>query len=135
MLAASGCPWIPKMPHSSCQPDMPDPLPFQAKGRRESLAPRRPKLRGPDPRQPFDVDVLPADHAQLFYCNTEPAAQFEEGDPFRRRTREKDGPLALREHGEIGPGHLRKRVEDLRPDRLSRPRDARLREGTGEAPL
>src|SRR5512134_228489 len=63
MLAASGCPWIPKMPHSSCQPDMPDPLSFQAQGRRESLAPRRPKLRGPDPRQPFDVDVLPADHA------------------------------------------------------------------------
>src|SRR5512141_1773784 len=134
MLDASGCPWIPKTPHSSCQPsDIRDPLSFQAQGRREPLAPRRPELRRPYPRQAFDIDVLSADNAQLFHCNTEAAAEFEEGIPSRRCAREQNGPLALREHGEIGPGLLRERVDDLCAHRAPGPRYARLREGAGEA--
>src|SRR5512140_951768 len=136
MLDASECPWIPKTPHSSCQPsDIRDPLSFQAQGRSEPLAPRRPELRGPYPRQAFDVDVLPADDAQFLYCNTEAAGKIEEGVPFRRRAGEQDGPLALREHGEIRPGRLRIRVEDPRTHRTSGARYARLREGAGEASL
>src|SRR3990172_5799141 len=118
MLDASGCPWIPKTPHSSCQPsDIRDPLSFQAQGRREPLAPRRPELRRPYPRQALDVDVLSADDAQFLHCNTEAAAEIEDGVPFPRRTREQDRPLALREHREIGPGRLRERVDDLRAHR------------------
>src|SRR5512144_297915 len=136
MLDASGCPWIPKTPHSSCQPsDMRDPLSFQAQGRSEPLAPRRPELRRPYPRQAFDVNVLSADDTQLFYCNTEASAEIEEVIPSRRRAREQDGPLALREHGEIGPGRLRERVDDLRAHSAPGPRYARFREGAGEAPL
>src|SRR5512135_3097050 len=136
MLDASGCPWIPKTPHSSCQPsDIRVPLSFQAQGRSESLAPCRPELRRPYPRQSFDVDVLSADDAQLFYCNTETTPEIEEGIPSCRSAREQDGPLALREHGEIGPGRLGERVDDMSSHRAPGPRYARLGEGTGEAPL
>src|SRR5512143_3643691 len=102
MLAASGCPWLPNTPHSSCQPsDIRDPLPFQAQGRSEPFAPRRPELRRPHPRQAFDVDMITADDAQFLHCNTEAAAEIQEGIQRRRSAREPDGPLALREHRAI----------------------------------